>query len=91
VVDIPRTATAGSSPRTIRAATSALAVGPPPTGTNRRSTPPKRSALLGAWAGLTEVAEMGDAHAIEREHEDRVRAAGRPGRIVLLRRDCDDL
>ena len=48
--------------------------GPPPTGTNSRSTSPIAAACSSRSAALAEVADVTHAQAVELEHEDRVRA-----------------
>ena len=49
---------------------------------------PDRLLLRASQLGLAEVAEVSDAQPVERETEDRVRTALRPGCVVVLR--CDE-
>jgi hypothetical protein len=50
-----------------------------------------RPFLLGAQPGLAEVAEVTEAEPVQREAEDRVRAALGPGGVVVLGSDGDHL
>ena len=80
-----------STASTISIACRAPIVGPPPTGTIRRSTFPSAASCASRRARLAEVAEVRHAHLAEQERQQRVRPALGARHVVVLGGDPDDL